>query len=136
MKLPSPKHTRSHSQSRKDDYQKGNKEKRDTWLDKTDQTDESNNAVSVCPKSVISYKEYKAQKEIEQGASTADKSTPEEEEDWDAEPSLPPRETPPGASSMAPSQEDEWKQMIDQDPWFGRVCRQCTHWAGEVGHRK
>ena len=52
---------------------------------------------------MISYKEYKARKEVEQGASTADMSTPEEEEDWDAEPSLTPQETPPGASSMAPS---------------------------------
>ena len=58
---------------------------------------------------MISYKEYKAWKEVEQGASAADKSTPEEEEDWDAELSLPPWDTPPGASSMAPSQEDEWK---------------------------
>ena len=57
---------------------------------------------------MISYKEYKAQKEVEQGASAADKSTPEEEEDWDTEPSLPPQDPPSGASSMAPSQEDEW----------------------------
>ena len=57
---------------------------------------------------MISYKEYKAQKEVEQGASGADKSTPEEEEDWDVEPSLSPWDPPPGASSMAPSQEDEW----------------------------
>ena len=58
---------------------------------------------------VISYKEYKAWKEVEQGASAADKSTPEGEEDWDAKPTLPPQNPPPGASSMAPSQEDEWK---------------------------
>ena len=58
---------------------------------------------------MISNKEYKAWEEDEQGASAADKSTPGEEEDWDAESSLPPWETPPGASSMAPSQEDEWK---------------------------
>ena len=51
-----------------------------------------------------------AQKEVEQRASAADKSTPGEEEDWDAEPSLPPWKTSPGASSMAPFQEDEWKQ--------------------------
>ena len=62
---------------------------------------------------MISYKEYKAWKEVEQGVSTADKSTPGEEEDWDAEPFLPPQETSPGASSIAPSQEDEWKQVID-----------------------
>ena len=62
---------------------------------------------------------YKAQKEVEWGAVAADKSTPEEEEDWDAEPFLPPKDTPPGASSMVPSQEDEWKQMIHQDPLLG-----------------
>ena len=68
---------------------------------------------------MIPYKEYNAWKEVEQRASAADKSTPGEEEDWDTEPSLPPQETPPGASSMAPSQEDEWKQMIDQDRLLG-----------------
>ena len=46
--------------------------------EKRDQADESNHADDVWPKSVISYKEYKAQKE--QGASGADKYTPEEEE--------------------------------------------------------
>ena len=76
---------------------------------------------------MISYKEYKTQKEVEQGALAADKSTQEEEEDWDAEPSLPPRDPPPGASSMAPSQEDEWKRMIDQDPFSGSI-------AGDSGH--
>ena len=34
LKLPSPMCTRSHSQSRKDDYQKVNEEKRDAWPDK------------------------------------------------------------------------------------------------------
>ena len=86
-----------------------------------------NSAVNVQAKSVISYKEYMAQKEVEQRASAADKSTPGEEEDWDAEPPLPPWETPPGASSMAPSQEDEWKQMIDQDPRLGSI-------TGDSGH--
>ena len=76
---------------------------------------------------MISYNEYKAQKEVEQGALAADKSTPEKEEDWDAEPSLPPQDTPPEASSMAPSQEDEWKQMIDQDPCLGSI-------TGDSGH--
>ena len=74
LKLPSPKHTQSHSQSRKDHCQKGNEEKRDARPDKREQTDESNRADNVCPKSVISYKEYKAQKEVEQGALAADKS--------------------------------------------------------------
>ena len=76
---------------------------------------------------MITYKEYKARKEVEQRASAADKSTPGEEEVWDAEPSLSPRETPPGASSMAPSQEDEWKWMIDQDPCSRSI-------TGDSGH--
>ena len=37
--------------------------------------DESNHTLDVRPKSVISYKEYKAQKEVRHGASAADKST-------------------------------------------------------------
>ena len=65
---------------------------------------------------MISYKEYKTQKETEHRASTTDKFTPKKGEDWDAEPSCQLWETPPGAHSMAPSQEDEWKLMIDQDP--------------------
>ena len=105
----------------KDHCQQGNEEKRDAQPDKRDQTDESKHADDVHLKSVISYKEYKARKAVEQGASAADKSTPEEEEDWDAEPSLPPWDPPPGASSMAPSQEDEWKRMISQDPCSGSI---------------
>ena len=50
-----------------------------------------------------------------------------EEENWDEEPPLPPHETPPGAKSMAPSQEDEWKLMVDQDLHSGSV-------AGDSGH--
>ena len=115
LKLPSPKHSGSHSSSRKDDYQKGNEEKRDARPNKRDHTAESKGAVNVHPKSVISYNEYKACKEVDQRALAAYKSTPEEEVDWDAEPSLPPWKTPPAASSMAPSQEDEWKWMINQD---------------------
>ena len=65
---------------------------------------------------MISYKEYTAQKEVEQRASAADRCTQGKEGDWDVEPPLPPQETPTRASSMAPSQEDEWKWMIDQDP--------------------
>ena len=34
---------------------------------------------------------------------------------------------PPGAGFMSPSQEDEWKQMIDQDPHSGLI-------AGDSGH--
>ena len=36
LKLPPPKHSQSHSGSRKDDYQKGNEEKRDARPDKRD----------------------------------------------------------------------------------------------------
>ena len=75
---------------------------------------------------MISFKEYKAQKEAEQKDLTADKSTPEEE-DWDADPPLPPWETPPGAGSMVLSQEDEWKWMIDQDSHSGSI-------TGDLGH--
>ena len=75
---------------------------------------------------MISFKEYNAQKEAEQKALAADKSTPEEE-DWNVDPPLPPWETPPGAGSMAPSQEDEWKWMMDQDPHSGSI-------AGDSGH--
>ena len=89
--------------------------------------DKFNHTVDAHPKSVISYKEYKAWKEARHGASAAEKSTPVEEEDWDAEPSLPPLETPPGASLMATSQEDELKQMIDQDPCLGSI-------TGDLGH--
>ena len=76
---------------------------------------------------MISYKEHTTWKEVEQRASAADRSTPGEEEGWDAEPSLPPQETPPGASSMAPSQEDEWKQMINQDPHSGSITGDSEH---------
>ena len=50
-----------------------------------------------------------------------------EEENWDEEPPLPPHETPPGAKSMVPSQEDEWKLMVNQDPPSGSV-------VGDSGH--
>ena len=43
------------------------------------------------------------------------------------EPTLPPQETPPGAKSMALSQEDKWKLMVNQDPHSGSA-------AGDSGH--
>ena len=64
---------------------------------------------------MIPYKEYTAHREVERRASTTSKSTSGEEENWYKEPQLPPRETPPGAKSMVLSQEDEWKQMVNQD---------------------
>ena len=90
LKLPSQKCTQSCSQSREGDYQKVNEEKRDARPDKKDQTDGSNHAVDVRPKSVISFKMYKAQNEAEQKALAADKFAPEEEEDWDTDPPQPP----------------------------------------------
>ena len=76
---------------------------------------------------MIPYKEYTACREAERRVSTTSKSTLGEEENWDEEPQLPPQETPPGAKSMAPSQEDEWKLMVDQDPCSISV-------AGDFGH--
>ena len=45
----------------------------------------------------------------------------------DEEPPLPPQETPPGVRPTLPSQEDEWKLMVDQDPYSRSV-------AGDSGH--
>ena len=76
---------------------------------------------------MIPYKAYAACKEAEGRVLTTSKPTLEEEENWDEEPPLPPHETPPGAKPMAPSQEDEWKLMVNQDPHCGSV-------AGDSGH--
>ena len=76
---------------------------------------------------MIPYKEYAACKEAEGRVSTTSKLTLEEEENWDEELPLPPHETLPGAKPMVPSQEDEWKLMVDQDPHSGSV-------AGDSGH--
>ena len=73
------------------------------------------------PKKVIPYKEYAAQKEAERGVFTTSKPTSREEENWDEEAPLPPHKTLPGAKSMVPSQEDEWKLMVHQDPRSGSV---------------
>ena len=76
---------------------------------------------------MIPYKEYTACREAERRASTASKSASGKEENCDEEPPLPPQETLPGARSMAPSLEDEWKRMVDQNPHSGSV-------AGDSGH--
>ena len=60
-------------------------------------------------------------------ASTASKPTLEDEENWDEEPPLPPQETMPEVIPILPSQEDEWKLMVNQDPHSGSV-------AGDSGH--
>ena len=80
------------------------------------------------PKKVIPYKEYAARREAERRVLTTSKSTSGEEENWDKETPLPPCETPPVAKSMVPSQENEWKLMVNQDSHSGSV-------AGDSGHR-
>ena len=68
-----------------------------------------------------------AHKADEEKALTASKPTLEDEENWDEEPPLPPQETPPGVRPILPSQEDEWKLMVDHDLHSGSV-------AGDSGH--
>ena len=60
-------------------------------------------------------------------ASTVSKLTLEDEENLDQEPPLPLWETLPGVRPILPSQEDEWKLMVNQDPHSGSV-------AGDSGH--
>ena len=62
---------------------------------------------------VIPYKECVAHQEK---AWAASKLTLEDKENRDEEPLLPPQETLPGARPILPSQEDEWKLMVNQDP--------------------
>ena len=68
-----------------------------------------------------------ARKAVEEKALTISKSTLKDEENWDEEPPLPTWETPPGARPILPSQEDEWKLMVDQD-----TCSRSV--AGNSGH--
>ena len=90
-------------------------------------TAESSSRADPHPKKVIPYKEYAARKEAEKRVLTISKPTSGEEENWNEESPLPPHETPPGAKPMAPSQEDKWKLMVNQDPCSGSV-------AGDSGH--
>ena len=90
-------------------------------------TAESNSRADPHPKKVIPYKGYAVCKEAEGRVSTTSKPTLEEEENWDEEPPLPPCETPPGAKPMAPSQEDKWKLMTDQNPRSGSVAGDSRH---------
>ena len=90
-------------------------------------TAESNNTADHHPRKVIPYKEYAAHKAAEGRALTTSKPTLEDEENWDEEQPLPPCEIPPAAKPVLPSQEDEWKLMVNQDPHSGSV-------AGDSGH--
>ena len=88
---------------------------------------ELNHRAEHHPWKVISYREYVAHKAAERKALTTSKPTLEDEEDWDEEPPLPPCKMPPVVRPVLPSQEDEWKLMVDQDPCSGSV-------AGDSGH--
>ena len=88
---------------------------------------ESNYRADHHPRKVISYKEYAAHKAAEGKASTTSKPTLEGEENWDEEPPFPPCKTLPAVKLVLPSQEDEWKLMVNQDPPSGSV-------AGDSGH--
>ena len=127
LRLPPPKCSQSQSQSRYGDHRRDDQERRDVECEKGTRTAESNSRADPHTRKVIPYKEYTAHREAERRVSTTSKSTLGEEENWDEEPPLLPCETPPGAKSMAPSQEDKWKLMVDQDPHSRSV-------AGDSGH--
>ena len=95
--------------------------------EKKTRTAELNSRAGPHPKKVIPYREYAAHKEAERRVSTTSKPTSGEEENWDEEPPLSPHETPPGAKPMAPSEEDEWKLMVNQDPHSGSVAWDSWH---------
>ena len=137
MRLPPPKPSGSQSQSRYGDHQRDDQERRDVECERKTRTAELNCKADPHPKKVIPYKEYAACKEAERRVLTTSKATSGEEENWDQEPPLPPHETPPGAKSMALSQEDEWKLMVDQDPCSGSVAVDSGHGtmaaSGEAG---
>ena len=104
---------------RREDVERG-------WERKT-RAAESNHRADHHPRKVTPYKEYAAPKAVEGKASTTRKPILEDEENWDEEPPLPPREALPVARPMLPSQEDEWKLMVNQDPHSRSV-------AGDSGH--
>ena len=66
-------------------------------------------------------------KAVEEKALTASKTTLQDEQNWDEEPPLPPRETRPRVRPILPSQEDEWKLMVDQDPCSGSGAGDSEH---------
>ena len=96
------------------------------WERKT-RTAESNNKADHHPRKVIPYKEYVAPKAAEGKALTTSKPTLEDKENWDEELSLPPCKTLPVAKPVLPSQEDEWKLMVNQDPLSGSVADDSGH---------
>ena len=75
-------------------------------MERKTRTAESNNKAGHHPRKVIPYKEYVVRKAAEAKALTTSQPTVEDEEDWDKEPPLPPRETLPGAKPELQSQED------------------------------
>ena len=116
----------SQSQNQHGDRWKGDQKRQDVeheWEGRA-RAAESNLRVDHRPRKVIPYKEYVAHQEK---ASTVSKPTLEDKENWDEEPPLPHWETSPGVRPMLPSQEDEWKLMVDQDPHSRSA-------AGDLGH--
>ena len=101
------------SLNRHGDQQRDDQERQNVEWERETRTAESNSQVDPHPKKVIPYKEYAARKEVERKIWTTSKLTLEEEENWDEEPHFTPHETPPGAKPMVPSQEDEWKLMVN-----------------------
>ena len=61
------------------------------------------------------------------GKASTSKPTLEDKENWDEEPPLPPQEALPAVRPILPSEEDEWRLIVDQDPHYGLV-------AGDSGH--
>ena len=59
-------------------------------MEQSNSQTESNSTVDTRTKKAIPCKEYVALREVERRALTASKPTPGGEEDWDAEPTLPP----------------------------------------------
>ena len=90
-------------------------------------TAESNCRAEPHSKKLIPYKEYAAHKEAERRILTTSKPALEGEENWDEKLPLPPHETSPVSKPMAPSQEDGWKLMVDQDPCSGSVALDSGH---------
>ena len=96
-------------------------------MGKKDVAAESNHGADYHPRKVIPYKEYAAYKATEGKASTTSKPTLEDKENRDKELPLPHHKTPPGARPVLSSQEDEWKLMVDQDPYSGSVAGDSRH---------
>ena len=77
-------------------------------------------------KRVIPNKEYMVCREAERRGSTTSKSASGEEENWDEEPNCHLKKLHQELN-LWHHQEDEWKQMVDQDPHPGSVSGDSRH---------